>query len=101
MVLAPKNLQEMVGTRGQVEYTALVQLPICQRCSPDCHKQQLIDKIVADLVLHKDEFTTRFVVTGKDSLTIVINLGLVISRQDMKVTQGEAEHYPYPSGTAH
>ena len=70
MVLAPKNLQEMVGTRGQVEYSAFVQLPFCQRCNPGCHKQQLMDKIVDDLVLYKDEFTTRFVVTGKDSVPI-------------------------------
>ena len=55
------------------------------------HKKQLIQLIVTDFMLHKDDFTSRIVVTGNDPVPIEINLGVLIRREDMKVTHDEAD----------
>ena len=47
--------------------------------------------IVADLVSHKEEFTSRVVVTGNDPVPVDINLDVVIRREDMRVTHEEAD----------
>ena len=56
------------------------------------NKAQLIDLLCEDLVSHKEEFQRhRLVVTGKLSVPVELNKGLLIKRYDMETTQEEAD----------
>ena len=58
------------------------------------NKKQLMDCIVVDLELHKDDFIPCchfLIVTGSDPVTVHIERGTVIRRQNMRTTQEEAD----------
>ena len=58
------------------------------------NKKQLIDCIVVDLELHKDDFIPCghfLIVTGSDPVPVHIEPGTVNRRQDMRTTQEEAD----------
>lgn len=56
------------------------------------NKAQLIDLICEDVVSHKNDFMpNKLVVTGRDPLPVEINHGVVIRRQDMRITHEEAD----------
>ena len=53
-------------------------------------RNKLIEIIQADIILDKDDFTSRIGVTGNDPVPVEINMGEVIRRVDMRVTHEEA-----------
>ena len=58
------------------------------------NKKQLMDCIVVDLELHKDDFIPYdhfLIVTGSDPVTVHIELGTVIRRKNMRTTQEETD----------
>ena len=56
------------------------------------NKLQLIGLICEHMAFHKDDFTQHsLVLTGSYLVPVEINRGVIIKRQDMKTTQGEAD----------
>ena len=51
------------------------------------HKVQFIDLMCEDMAFHKDYFSQyKLVITGSDPVSVDINRGVIIKRQDMKTT---------------
>ena len=56
------------------------------------NKVQLIDLICEDMAFHKDDISKhKLVLTASDGVSVEINMGVIIKRQDMKTKKEEAD----------